>query len=454
MDEARGVYRFNMFRNSELSGIYVGKSSSPQVIANCVLGPSRCIWLIIASLNPETRISPSPQVMANCICDGKAAGILLEDDASGIFTYNIVCLNQNEGVAVNGSAHPTFECNVVLQGGHGCIWLDENASGIFKGNVVEDSGSNAYRCGTATANEWRLAERNTNTAPAALAASLAEWAETKLSAPGGGKKVVLVQNPDQSNPERGGVMATQCSELLGLDPARSCRIVARFLGDAGQFEDAEELIQVTQGFLGEAGPFKMGSAARQQLRGDTNLHCAELLNTWAASSKEYSRHLMVRGAQYAMEAANIFAAIRPADRGTVNSFASSLYWCALNFATLCRLGGGGKWSTADASEASAEAIRVAQGMVTEDTPHEHMGELHFAQGVLSFCRSESIVAGHLPDDERDGSKLHHVGFPTLIPRYWALFAMFLRLMAQLMALCSGLRFPVLTQALPRCDRNF
>jgi hypothetical protein len=379
---------------------------------------------------------------------------LLEDDATGIFTYNIVCSNQNEGVAVNGSAHPTFECNVVLQGGHGCIWLDENASGTFKGNVVEDSGSNAYRCGTATANEWRLAERNTNTAPAALQASLSDWAETKLSAPGGSKKVVLVQNPDQSSPERGGVMAAQCSELLGLDPARSCRIVARFLGDAGQFEDAEELIQVTQDFLGDAGPFKMGSAARQQLRGDTNLHCAELLNSWAASSKEYSKHLMVRGAQYAKEAANIFAAIQPADTRTVNSFASSLYWCALNFATLCRLGGGGEWSTADAVEASAEAIRVAQGMVTEDTPHERIAELHFAQGVLSFCRSESIAAGYLPDEERDGSTLHHVGFPALLPQYLALLAISLRLVPQLLLFIFCERFPILTGALSRYNRNF
>ena len=34
-------------------------------------------------------------------------------------------------------------------------------------------------------------ERNTNTAPAALAESLAEWAEEKMQAPGGNKKVRL-----------------------------------------------------------------------------------------------------------------------------------------------------------------------------------------------------------------------------------------------------------------------
>jgi hypothetical protein len=88
-------------------------------------------------------------------------------------------------------------------------------------------------------NEWRLAERNTNTAPAALAEVLSEWAEEKMRSPGGNNKVILVQNPDSSSTESGVAMATQCSELMGLDPSRSCMLVARFLGDAGQFEDAE-----------------------------------------------------------------------------------------------------------------------------------------------------------------------------------------------------------------------
>jgi len=61
-----------------------------------------------------------PQV-ANCVCDGKAAGILFEDEATGRFTHNIVCSNQNEGVAVHGRAHPTLECNVVLQVVHVCV---------------------------------------------------------------------------------------------------------------------------------------------------------------------------------------------------------------------------------------------------------------------------------------------------------------------------------------------
>ena len=104
MDNATHTDRFNMIRNSELAGVYVGRQADPEMVANCV-------------------------------CDGKAAGILFEDEATGRFTHNIVCSNQNEGVAVHGRAAPSLECNVVLQGVHGGIWLDENAGAHFRGNV-------------------------------------------------------------------------------------------------------------------------------------------------------------------------------------------------------------------------------------------------------------------------------------------------------------------------------
>ena len=374
MDKARGTYRFNMIRNSELAGVYVGRQSDPDMIANCV-------------------------------CDGKSAGILFEDDATGRFTHNIVCANQNEGVAVHGRAHPTLECNVVMQGGHGGIWLDENAGGTFRGNVVEDSGTNAYRCGTTSANEWRLAERNANTAPAALTEVLSEWAEEKMRAPGGNRKVILVQNPDTSSDQGGVAMATQCSELLGLDPSRSCMLVARFLGDAGQFQDAEELIQLAKTFVGDSGPFsmEMGSVLRIQQRGDMSLHCAELLNKWAAASPEYNTDLMTRAADYAREAAEVFASMQPQDVQTLESFAFSLYWVVLNFATLCRLGGGGRWTAQQACAIAGEALAVAHSMVTPHTPPHRTAELYFVEGVLYFCKAEATSSRYLQADGDDVS---------------------------------------------------
>ena len=54
--------------------------------------------------------------------------------------------------------------------------------------------------------------------------------------------------------------------------------------------------------------------------------------------------LMTRAAEYAREAAEVFASMQPQDVQTLESFAFSLYWVVLNFATLCRLGGGGQWT--------------------------------------------------------------------------------------------------------------
>jgi hypothetical protein len=52
--------------------------------------------------------------MYEFMCACMYAGILLEDDASGKFTHNIVCANLNEGVAVHGRAHPAVSACVYM----------------------------------------------------------------------------------------------------------------------------------------------------------------------------------------------------------------------------------------------------------------------------------------------------------------------------------------------------
>lgn len=73
--------------------------------------------------------------------------------------------------------------------------------------------------------------------------------------------------------------------------------------------------------------------------------------------------LMTRAAEYAREAAEVFASMQPQDVQTLESFAFSLYWVVLNFATLCRLGGGGQWTANQACAVAAEALAVAHSMV-------------------------------------------------------------------------------------------
>lgn len=83
------------------------------------------------------------------------------------------------------------------------------------------------------------------------------------------------------------------------------------------------------------------------------------------------------------------------DQSTINSFASALYWVGLNFATLCRLGGGGQYSAQQACDVAFEAVEVAHSMINDGTPAHRIAELYFVQGVLSFCRSESIQSGEM-----------------------------------------------------------
>ena len=72
-------------------------------------------WSIASTGAHVCRKHGTPSALTRTRGTGKSAGILFEDDATGRFTHNIVCANQNEGVAVHGRAHPTLECNVVMQ---------------------------------------------------------------------------------------------------------------------------------------------------------------------------------------------------------------------------------------------------------------------------------------------------------------------------------------------------
>ena len=78
---------------------------------------------------------------------------------------------------------------------------------------------------------------------------------------------------------------------------------------------------------------------------EVSLHCAEILNKWAASLNEYSKDIMVRAAEYALQAKETYKDELQTPQSEVVSakYAESLYWMGLNFATLCRLGGGSKW---------------------------------------------------------------------------------------------------------------
>ena len=99
---------------------------------------------------------------------------------------------------------------------------------------------------------------------------------------------------------------------------------------------------------------------------EVSLHCAEILNKWAASLNEYSKDIMVRAAEYALQAKETYREELQTPHSEVVSakYAESLYWMGLNFATLCRLGGGSKWGCQQSYDIANGALAECQKLRT------------------------------------------------------------------------------------------
>jgi hypothetical protein len=113
---------------------------------------------------------------------------------------------------------------------------------------------------------------------------------------------------------------------------------------------------------------------------EVSLHCAEILNKWAASLNEYSKDIMVRAAEYALQAKETYALQAketyrdelqtPRSEVASAKYAESLYWMGLNFATLCRLGGGSKWGCQQSYDIANGALAECQKLRTGKTKYE------------------------------------------------------------------------------------
>ena len=186
------------------------------------------------------------------------------------------------------------------------------------------------------------------------------------------------------------------------------------------------------------------------------MRCAELLNKWAASSPEYSVQMVEQSAFFAFEAADIYAAalqeqgpqvmtlddaspttnthkstesvhvwqcrcrarmgpftLCPQSRrldlvfltrrnsptlqaltNTIYDYATALYWMSLNFATLCRLGGGATWNAEQAKRIAEEALgKCMKERREQGVPEAKMADTLFAQSVLNFCFAEAYAKG-------------------------------------------------------------
>ena len=180
------------------------------------------------------------------------------------------------------------------------------------------------------------------------------------------------------------------SEREGMAPQilwQSCLMVVRFLGDAGEFEEAETI-------LGKARELSKELGGGDKFVAEVSLRCAELLNKWAASTPEYSTEIVVRSAVYAKEATDILAYM--IDPSAKELYGTALYWMGLNFSTLCRIGGGGGWSAQRAWEMAEQALdKCAVTWQETNAAAAKKTEALFGQGVFAFCKAEAMAHGHV-----------------------------------------------------------
>jgi len=207
---------------------------------------------------------------------------------------------------------------------------------------------------------------------------------------------LFVHESVQGNP-------TRLEEQRGV--IKSSIIIARFLGDAGQFRDADILFDRARNLAIRDG--------NSHFRAEVSLYCAELLNKWSASDPAYSVDTMARSAEYAAEAAQQYEQIESEIRKAKTlempmqereKYCQALYWKGLNYSTLARLGGNSRCSaelacaTARDSLDSCLSHRKALMAVVEQPAKARLpplAEVQFARGVLTFCMAESLLKGHL-----------------------------------------------------------
>ena len=170
---------------------------------------------------------------------------------------------------------------------------------------------------------------------------------------------------------------------------KSCIIIARFLGDSGQFRLADVLFDRARVLAIKGGD--------KDFCAEVSLYCAELLNKWSASDPSYSVDTMARSAEYASEAAQLYESIdMRGDVATQENFAQALYWKGLNYSTLCRLGGTDGCSAETACSVARDALDKCLVLRKEfKASAAKIAEVQFARGVLAFCMAEAMVSGHI-----------------------------------------------------------
>eukprot|EP00960_Hanusia_phi_P048286 758857-Hanusia_phi.AAC.6 len=192
---------------------------------------------------------------------------------------------------------------------------------------------------------------------------------------------------------------------------KSCIIIARFLGDSGQFREADilfdraRILAIKGGnkhFCAEVPEHLTWSDLAHRLL-QVSLYCAELLNKWSSSDPAYSVDTMARSAEYASEAAQLYESLDIANDIPTQEKFSQVRGGAERVDELTAAGrrstGRGSttrrsvgWEEPSAREALDKCLSVRKAIKAAPAK---IAEVQFARGVLTFCMAEALAAGHI-----------------------------------------------------------
>ncbi|EKX32100.1 hypothetical protein GUITHDRAFT_148851 [Guillardia theta CCMP2712] len=181
----------------------------------------------------------------------------------------------------------------------------------------------------------------------------------------------------------------------------TCLSAVANMQDNGKFGEAQQ----------ELEDIVSGSKSRREMA-MACLLLGELFNRWGSCSQSYSIEIMAKGAMYASRAVQLY---KEDDSDMDIEFRKfSLYWKAINCASVASLGGCNTWS-ADAAMQEAEIAMQEMSLTRiNSTPKQVMedgGYQDFVHGMLIYCKALGVERGYFT--LKDGKDLNSLLLESL-----------------------------------------
>jgi len=213
----------------------------------------------------------------------------------------------------------------------------------------------------------------------------------------------------------GGLSQSEFLELtnrnnLFTNVSISCLQAVRELQFSGRFDEAQVIIEKV---------VEDTNSQSEKLVGYILL--AELLNKWGSCMPSYTIDVMERASLFADRAVvlceDMISSHAASEFNDINEIlCSSLYWKALNLASVGRLGGCETWSTKLAFDEADKAFSYMSSIwkSSRDNDLRHIqGSMSFVKGIISFCRAIALEKGYLQSSECEGRNTNELKAESL-----------------------------------------